>query len=70
TTVRDPSGRERKLKIFRAALAPTSEGRLALEEVQLEGRKRMTREELIRGHPWLAEALRASISFPTTAPSA
>jgi len=70
TTVRDSSGRDWKLKIFRASLAPRAEGGLSIQEVQLEGRKRMSLQELIRGHPWVAEALRSTISFPTPHPSA
>lgn len=72
-TVRDPNGRQRKLKIFRAHIDPgtsleasqqliahegglrvhTSDGELRLEDVQLEGKKRMNAGELLRGHPWL-----------------
>lgn len=62
----DAAGRERKLKIFRASIVPrdtaeamviaTGENSLRLEEVQLEGKKRMTAAELLRGHPWLEKA--------------
>jgi methionyl-tRNA formyltransferase len=65
--LRDDAGRERKLKIFRAALAngavgtdglrvAARDGALLLLDVQLEGKKRMSAAELMRGHPWIAAA--------------
>ena len=58
--LRDEAGRERKLKIFRAhvestgvgsALSfPAGDGVLALDEVQLEGKRRMSAEEFLRGY--------------------
>ncbi|MFN2477212.1 MAG: methionyl-tRNA formyltransferase [Chthoniobacterales bacterium] len=74
--LREGSGKERKLKIFRAsvvsnpaAIAPATlfahegsvavtaaDGALLLHDVQLEGKKRMTAEELLRGHSWIATA--------------
>ena len=60
TVLRDDAGHERKLKIFRAHVANESAGGslsfrakdafLALEEVQLEGKRRMTAEEFLRGY--------------------
>ena len=57
--LRDDGGRERKLKIFRAHLAakaspeslvfPAKDGALALDDVQLEGKRRMTATEFLRG---------------------
>ncbi len=74
TNVRDADGKERKLKIFRAAIVPrsdlsagqietndleifigTREGALRLEEVQLEGKKRMSAADFARGHPWIQQ---------------
>jgi methionyl-tRNA formyltransferase len=59
TVLRDDAGRERKLKIFRAHLVreesaealvfPATEGALALDEVQLEGKRRMSAGEFLRG---------------------
>ena len=62
TTIRDrENGRERVLKIFRAAvvredegaglLFKTGNGAIKLLEVQLEGSRRMGAEEFLRGHP-------------------
>ena len=62
TLLRDPEGRERKLKIFRASVTdscsadpsnfiiPTKRGALRFEEVQLEGKHRMRTEEFLRGY--------------------
>ena len=61
TRIRDrESGRERLLKIFRAAVVPedeggglvfqTGNGAIKLLEVQLEGSRRMSAEEFLRGH--------------------
>ncbi|HKP03998.1 MAG TPA: methionyl-tRNA formyltransferase [Chthoniobacterales bacterium] len=61
TVLRDDAGRERKLKIFRAHVdagetqSPLSfragDGFLALDEVQLEGKRRMKATEFLRGYP-------------------
>jgi methionyl-tRNA formyltransferase len=62
TRIRDrENGRERLLKIFRAAvvredrgaglLFETGNGAVKLLEVQLEGSRRMSAEEFLRGHP-------------------
>ena len=71
TLLRDATGRDRKLKIFRAALVEskkaspgeildtdksklliaTKDGALSLGEVQLEGKRRMSAAEFLRGHP-------------------
>lgn len=76
TVLRDGAGKERKLKIFRAApsttersLEPatliaerdsivigTGDSALRLEEVQLEGKKRMSAADLLRGSGWIAGA--------------
>jgi methionyl-tRNA formyltransferase len=67
TLLRDDAGRERKLKIFRAALAQqapdaqglrvdAADGALLLLDVQLEGKKRMPAAELMRGHPWVRQS--------------
>ncbi len=71
TILRDDSGRERKLKIFRASVCHSSAlvgpvviledgrfaiGALRLEEVQLEGKRRMNSADFVRGHPWLGSA--------------
>ena len=64
--VRDDTGRGRKLKIYRAAVAtsaagadgiriPALGGTLVLLDVQLEGKKRMSATEFVRGHPWAAQ---------------
>jgi methionyl-tRNA formyltransferase len=52
----------RKLKIFRAAAHQSgaltfraANGPVAIREAQLEGGQRMTAEDLLRGHQWLAE---------------
>ncbi len=61
TTVRHRQ-RKRTLKVFGAAIVPedhpglvckTGNGALELLEVQLEGSRRMTAEEFLRGHPLL-----------------
>lgn len=67
TRVRDGNGREMKLKIFRARLAAggeppllscfTGEQRLEILEAQLEGKRRMSADELLRGNAWLAGAI-------------
>jgi methionyl-tRNA formyltransferase len=69
--LRNEAGRERKLKIFSAALVEskkaspgeilgtdksklliaTKDGALSLGEVQLEGKRRMSAAEFLRGHP-------------------
>ena len=63
TVVRDEAGRERKLKVFRATVVdscsadpanlviPTKQGAVRLEEVQLEGKRRMSAAEFLRGYP-------------------
>ena len=67
TLLRGDAGRQRKLKIYRAALAASAgdveglrvsarDGALLLLDVQLEGKKRMPAVELMRGHPWAAQA--------------
>jgi methionyl-tRNA formyltransferase len=58
--LRDDAGRERKLKIFRAHIAvkssaapllvPAKDEALVLDEVQLEGKRRMNAEEFLRGY--------------------
>ena len=60
--LRDEAGRERKLKIFRASVTdscsadpanlviPTKKGALRLDEVQLEGKRRMNAAEFLRGY--------------------
>lgn len=60
--LRDGAGRDRKLKVFRASVVdscsvdpanlviPTKQGALRLEEVQLEGKRRMSAAEFLRGH--------------------
>ena len=64
--VRDDTGRERKLKVYRAVLdsaaggaegirIPAGGGTLLLLDVQLEGKKRMRAAEFVRGHPWAAQ---------------
>lgn len=62
TILRDEAGADRKLKVFRASLAPdgkndpenfviaATDGALRLEEVQLEGKRRMSAAEFLRGH--------------------
>jgi methionyl-tRNA formyltransferase len=59
--LRDEAGRERKLKIFRAHVESgredrllafsAAEGVLVLDEVQLEGKRRMSAAEFLRGYP-------------------
>lgn len=61
TVLRDDTGRERKLKIFRAHVesggsasplaVPASDGVLVLDEVQLEGKRRLSAAEFLRGYP-------------------
>jgi methionyl-tRNA formyltransferase len=63
TVLRDDAGRERKLKIFRSSVVdscsadpanlviPTRQGAVRLEEVQLEGKRRMSAAEFVRGYP-------------------
>jgi methionyl-tRNA formyltransferase len=60
--LRDDAGRERKLKVFQASVTdscsadpanlilPTKKGALRLEEVQLEGKRRMKAAEFLRGY--------------------
>ena len=60
--LRDEAGREWKLKVFRASVVdscsadpanlviPTKRAALKLEEVQLEGKRRMSAVEFLRGH--------------------
>ena len=60
--LRDDAGRERKLKVFRASVTdscsadpgnlviPTKKGAVRLEQVQLEGKSRMTTAEFLRGY--------------------
>lgn len=64
TLVRDEHGRERKLKIFRADILgdataplvfPAADAFVAIREAQLEGGRRMSAEDLLRGHPWLGQ---------------
>jgi methionyl-tRNA formyltransferase len=62
TILRDSSGAERKLKVHRASLVAATnsdpenlviaakDGALRLEEVQLEGKRRMSAEEFLRGY--------------------
>jgi methionyl-tRNA formyltransferase len=62
TILRDDAGTERKLKIFHASVVdscsadpanlviPTKLGALRLEEVQLEGKRRMSAAEFLRGY--------------------
>ncbi|HYJ06669.1 MAG TPA: methionyl-tRNA formyltransferase [Chthoniobacterales bacterium] len=62
TVLRDEAGAERKLKIHRASVTdscsadpsnlvnPTKSGALRLEEVQLEGKRRMSAAEFLRGY--------------------
>jgi methionyl-tRNA formyltransferase len=62
TVLRDDAARERKLKIFRARVVdscsadpanlviPTKQGAIRLEEVQLEGKRRMGAAEFLRGY--------------------
>src|SRR5205085_205682 len=60
TILRDEVGRERKLKIFRARVAngPSTgslsfrakDAALMLDEVQLEGKRRMSADEFLRGY--------------------
>jgi methionyl-tRNA formyltransferase len=63
TVLRTAAGAERKLKVHRASVTdscsadpgnlviPTKSGALRLEEVQLEGKRRMSAAEFLRGHP-------------------
>ena len=62
TALRDETGRERNLKVFRASVVdswsadpanlviPTKRGAIRLDEVQLEGKRRMSAEEFLRGY--------------------
>ena len=60
TVLRDEQGKERKLKVFRAKLVPADttgplviaakDGALMLEDVQLEGKRRMSGDEFLRGY--------------------
>jgi methionyl-tRNA formyltransferase len=60
TLLRDQTGRERKLKIFRTRVVteastgllsfPVKDAFLALDEVQLEGKRRMSADEFLRGY--------------------
>lgn len=62
TILRDEGGRERKLKVFRASavdscsadpanlVVPTKRGAIRLDEVQLEGKRRMSAAEFLRGY--------------------
>ena len=62
TMLRDDAGRERQLKVFRASVTdscsadpanlviPTKMGAVKLEEVQLEGKRRMSSAEFLRGY--------------------
>ena len=62
TMLRDDAGRERQLKVFRANVTdscsadpanlviPTKMGAVKLEEVQLEGKRRMSSAEFLRGY--------------------
>jgi methionyl-tRNA formyltransferase len=62
TVLRDATGSDRKLKIFRASVAdscsadpanlviPTKQAAVILEEVQLEGKRRMSATEFLRGY--------------------
>jgi methionyl-tRNA formyltransferase len=70
TLLRDDANRERKLKIYRAAHVDhaatadgirvnAQDGALLLLDVQLEGKKRMSAAELMRGHGWVAQAAAA-----------
>ncbi len=47
-----------------------ADGALTLGEVQLEGKKRMSAAEFVRGQPWVAGAHAVSFPFPTPQPSA
>ncbi len=64
TILRDSAGRERKLKVFRARVIrggaegsdpaltfPAKDGVVSLEEVQLEGKRRMSARDFLRGYP-------------------
>ncbi|MFN2623735.1 MAG: hypothetical protein ABR611_12930, partial [Chthoniobacterales bacterium] len=52
----DEAGHERKLKIFRAHIGNASlsfqakDAVLALDEIQLEGKRRMNADEFLRGY--------------------
>ncbi len=62
TVLRDATGSDRKLKIFRASVVdscsadpanlviPTKQAAVKLEEVQLEGKRRMSATEFLRGY--------------------
>jgi len=67
TLLRDDAGRDRKLKVFGTRIVRheetelgefrinTSDGALQLQEVQLEGKKRMRGSDFLRGHPWVTK---------------
>lgn len=66
TLLRDDTERERKLKIYRAVLEPSTAGvkgiriaarggTLLLLDVQLDGKKRMSAAEFVRGHSWATQ---------------
>jgi methionyl-tRNA formyltransferase len=65
TVLRDDAGRERKLKVFRAhpadgssgelLLVPAKDQALVIDEVQLEGKRRMTAAEFLRGYQALVQ---------------
>jgi len=67
TILRDETGHARKLKIFRAHIAsepaigplsfPAKDALLALDEVQLEGKRRMSAAEFLRGHSAIVRAV-------------
>jgi len=62
TVLRDEAGRDRKLKVYRASVVdscsadpanlviPVKDGAVRLEEVQLEGKRRMSAAEFLRGY--------------------
>jgi methionyl-tRNA formyltransferase len=62
TVLRDETARDRKLKVFRASVIdscsadpanlviPTKQGAVRLEEVQLEGKRRMSATDFLRGY--------------------
>jgi methionyl-tRNA formyltransferase len=62
TVLRDATGSDRKLKIFRASVVdscsadpanlviPTKQAAVKLEELQLEGKRRMSATEFLRGY--------------------
>ena len=52
-----------------ALLIGTGSGSLRLDDVQLEGKKRMSAADFVRGQPWIANAHAMSFSFPSQQPS-